>query len=128
MGVIYRPSLRTTRMNNVKTDIDSGAGAATLEIGNAGFASILAVVTLADPCGSVTGDVLTLTMPQSDPSIDLTGTAAEARIKESGGAIIVSGLTVGTVGTNVVVNSTSFVAGATFTISSATITHNTSGV
>lgn len=128
MGVIYRASLRTTRMNNVLADIDSGAGPATLEIGSAGFGSVLSIVTLADPCGSVSGDVLTFTTPQSDASIDNTGTAAEARIKESGGAIVVSGLTVGTSGTNIVVNSTSFVAGATFTISSATLTHNTSGV
>lgn len=128
MGIVYRASLRTTRMNDVKTDIDSGAGAGTLEIGDAGFGSVLAIVTLADPCGSVTGDILTLTMPQSDNSIDNTGIAAEARIKESGGTVIASGLTVGTVGTNIIVNTTSFVAAATFTISSATITHNTSGV
>jgi hypothetical protein len=114
-------------MNDVKNDIDSGVGAGTLEIGSAGFAAVLSVVTLADPCGSVTGDVLTLTMPQSDASIDNTGTAAEARIKESGGAVVVSGLTVGTGAQNVVVNTTSFVSGATFTVNSATITHNTSG-
>jgi hypothetical protein len=128
MGVIYRASLRTTRMTSVRDDIDSGVGAGTLEIGSAGFASVLAVVTLADPCGSVSGDVLTLTMPQSDPSIDNTGTAAEARIKESGGTVIVSGLTVGISGTNIIVNSTAFQAAATFTLSSGTITHNTSGV
>jgi hypothetical protein len=128
MGVIYRASLRTTRMNDVKTDIDSGAGAATLEIGTAGFGSVLSIVTLADPCGSVAGDVLTFTMPQSDLSIDNTGTAAEARIKESAGTIIVSGLTVGVAASNIIVNSVAFSAGATFTISSATLTHNTSGV
>lgn len=128
MGIVYRASLRTTRMTDVQVDIDSGAGPGTLEIGDAGFGSVLAVVALADPCGAVAGDVLTLTMPQSDPSIDNTGIAAEARVKESGGAVVGSGLTVGTVGTNVIVNTTSFVAGATFTITSATITHNTSGV
>ena len=128
MGVIYRSSLRTTRMNSVLTDIDSGVGAATLEIGSAGFASVLAIVTLADPAGSVSGDVLTLTMPQSDVSINNTGTAAEARIKEVGGTVIVSGLTVGTSGTNIIVNTVSFVAAATFTVNSATITHNTTGV
>lgn len=128
MGVVYRASLRTTRMTSVVTDIDSGVGAGTLEIGSAGFASVLSIVTLADPCGSVSGDVLTFTMPQSDASIDNTGTAAEARIKESGGTVIVSGLTVGTSGTNIIVNTVSFVAAATFTINSATITHNTSGV
>lgn len=128
MAVVYRSSLRTTRMNDVKNDIDSGTGPGTLEIGTTGFASTLAVVTLADPCGSVSGDVLTLTMPQSDTSIDNTGVAAEARIKESGGAVVISGLTVGVAATNVIVNSVAFSAGATFTVSSATITHNTSGI
>lgn len=128
MGVVYRASLRTTRMNDVKTDIDSGVSNATLEIGTSGFGTTLSIVTLADPCGSVSGDVLTFTMPQSDLSIDNTGTAAEARIKESGGAVVVSSLTVGTSGTNIIVSTTSFVAAATFTISSATLTHNTSGV
>lgn len=129
MAVIYRSSLRTTRMSAVVADMDSGTGPATLEIGTAGFAAVLAIVALSDPSATVSGDVLTFSgMPKSDSSIDNTGAAAEARIKESGGAIIISGLTVGTSGTNIIVNSTAFQAGATFTIQSATITHNTTGV
>lgn len=129
MGIVYRASLRTTRMTSVRDDIDSGVGAGTLEIGDAGFGSVLAIVTLDDPSGTIAGDVLTFSgMPRSDLSIDNTGIAAEARIKESGGTVVASGLTVGTGLHNVVVNTTSFVAAATFTVSSATITHNTSGV
>jgi len=127
MGVIYLASLRTTRMNDVKTAIDAGAGAATLEIGTAGMASVLATITLTDPCGSVSGDVLTLTMPHSDTSADNTGTAAAARIKDSDGNIVVSGLTVGLSAANVILDSLSITAGQTVTITAATITHNTSG-
>src|SRR3989304_5572415 len=66
MAVTYRASLRTTRMNDVVADIDSGAGAATVEIGTAGFATVIAIFTLSDPASSVAGDGLTcLGMPES---------------------------------------------------------------
>jgi hypothetical protein len=127
MAVIYLASLRTTRMNDVKTAIDAGSGPGTIEIGSAAMASVLATITLTDPCGSVSGDVLTLTMPHSDTSADNTGTAAAARIKDSDGNIVVSGLTVGLSGTNVVLDSLSITAGQTVTLTAATLTHNTSG-
>ena len=129
MGVVYRSTLRTTRMTAVETDIDSGAGAATLEIGTAGFAAVLVTFTLSDPAGTVSGDVLTgASMPKTAVAGN-TGTAAEARIKESGGAIIVSGLTVGTSGTNVIISpSTTITSGQTCNLTALTITHNTSGV
>jgi hypothetical protein len=76
---------------------------------------------------AVSGDVLTFTMPQSDTAADNSGTAAEARIRTSADADVVTGLTVGTSGTNIVLDSTSITAGQTVTINSATITHNTAG-
>lgn len=127
MGVIYSTALRTARMNLVKTTIDQGSAASFLEIGTSAMGTVLATITLTDPCGSVTGDVLTLTMPHSDTSADASGTAAAARIKDSDGNIIVSGLTVGTSATNIVLDSVSITAGQTVTLTAATITHNTSG-
>lgn len=123
MAINYRASLKTTRMNDVKTDIDVGAGAGYIEICSAAYASVLATITLSDPCGSVTGDVLTLTMPKSDTSADATGTAAVARIKESAGTVIVSNLTVGTSAMDIILTSLAITAGDTVTISSATLTH-----
>lgn len=113
-------------MNDVETDIDSGAGAATVEIGDAGFANVLAIFTCSDPAGTVSGDVLTFSgMPKSTTAL-LTGTAAAARIKESGGAVIVSGLTVGTSGTNLIISpSTSITSGQTCNLTALTITHAT---
>lgn len=131
MAVIYASSLRTTRMTAVKDAIDAGSGAGTIEIGTTGMALVLATITLADPCGSVSGDVLTLTMPKSDTSADAGApdTAAAARIKDSDGNIVVSGLTVGLSGAspNVVLDSTSITAGQTVTLTAATLTHNTAG-
>lgn len=128
MGVVYRSSLRTTRMNDVETDLDSGTGAATLEIGTTGFSSVLAIFTLSDPAGTVTGDVLTgSSMPKSTTGA-ATGNAAEARLKNSTGDVIVSGLTVGTSGTNVIISpSVTITSGQTCNLTALTLTHNTSG-
>lgn len=129
MGVIYAAALRTTRMNAVVTAIDAGAGAGKLKIGTAAMGAVLATLTLADPCGTVSGDILTLDFDPdiSDTSADGTGTAAAATITDSDDNVIVSGLTVGTSGTNIVLDSTSITTGQTVTITAGTLTHNTSG-
>jgi hypothetical protein len=129
MGLLYRAALRTTRMQSVADDIDSGSGAGYLEICTASYASVLATITLSDPCGSVSGDVLTLTTPHSDTSADNTGDAAIARIKNSSNTTIVDELTVGKTGDTahiILAQATvGIVAGQTVALTSATITHNT---
>lgn len=129
MGVIYAAALRTARMNEVVDAIDAGAGAGKLKIGTTAMGTVLATIPLADPCGSVSGDVLTFdcTPAISDTSADASGTAAAATITDSDDNVIVSGLSVGTSGTNIVLDSVSITAGQTVTITAATITHNTSG-
>lgn len=127
MGVIYAAALRTTRMNDVKTAIDAGSGPGTLEIGTTGMASVLAVLTFSDPCGTVSGDTLTFSAITQDSSADATGTAAAARIKDSNGNIVVSGLTVGTSGTDIILSSTAITAGQVVPMTSAAISHNTTG-
>jgi hypothetical protein len=128
MGVIYAAALRTARMNEVKDAIDAGAGAGKLKIGTSAMGTVLATLTLADPCGTVSGDVLTLDFdPDISAAASNTGTAAAATITDSDDNVIVSGLTVGTSGTNIVLDSTSITAGQTVTITSGTLTHNTSG-
>lgn len=125
MAVTYSTAAKTARLNAVIAQIDAGAGPGTLEIGTTGMASVLATLTLADPCGTASGDVLTFDFDPdiSDASADNTGTAAEARIKDSNGTVIISGLTVGTSGTNVVLDSVSITAGQTVTLTTGTITH-----
>lgn len=123
MAVTYRASLKTTRMTDVKTDIDSGGAAGTIEIGTSGMGTVLAVLPLSYPCGTVSGDTLTFGTITADSSADATGTAAEARIKNSAGTVIVSGLTVSTSGANVNLTSTSVVTGGNVAITSGTITH-----
>lgn len=75
--------------------------------------------------GVTSGGVLTFSgFPRSDTSADATGTAAAARIRtSSGGTDIITGLTVGTSGADINLDSVSITSGQTVTISSATITH-----
>lgn len=124
MSVIYRTSLKTTRMQAVADDIDSGAGPGVLQIGTAGMGTVLAEFTLTDPCGLVSGDTLTL---DCDPDISTTGaatgTAAEARVRNSTGTDIVTGLTVGTSGTNIIVSNASIATGQPVDLVTATIQH-----
>jgi len=87
-------------MNAVISQIDAGTGTSTIEIGTTGMASVLAVFDLPSPCGTASGGVLTFDMDPdlSDASANASGTAAEARIKDGDGTVVISGLTVGTSG------------------------------
>lgn len=124
MAVVYPVALKNTRMTSVRDAIDAGAGAGVLQIGTTAFATVLAEITLADPSGTIATGVLTLSgMPRSDTSANATGTAAEARIRDSNGTDVITGLTVGTAGTNIVLNTVSIVAAAIVEITSGTITH-----
>ena len=123
MTIIYRATLRTTRLDAVLTDIDGGAGAGKLKLYTTGLALLLVDIALADPAGVVLGDTLTFTMPQSDASADNTGEATEATITDSDDNVIISGLTVGTSATDIILSSTAITQTQEVQIDSAVITH-----
>ena len=124
MPVVYIESLKNARLDEVTAALGT---AAELEIGDTGFASVLATIPLANPAApAATGGVLTFTMPQSDTGADDSGTAAEARITDGGSNVIVDGLTVGVAATpspDVILDTVTITAGQVVTITSATITH-----
>lgn len=97
MPVIYTTDLRNARLQQVIDFIDGGAGAGTLEIGTAGMATVLSSIVLALPSFSapVAGQINLAGVPRSDASADASGLAAEARIKDGDGDVIIAGLTVG---------------------------------
>ena len=124
MAVTYNTATKNARMQAVADNIDGGSGAGYIEIGTTGMGTVLAVITLADPCGTVSGGVLTFSgFPKSDTSANDTGTAAAAVIKASDGTVVVSGLTVGTSASDIILDTTSIAAGEVVTLNSATITH-----
>lgn len=123
MAVTYTTAVKTARMAAVNTAIGT---AGVLEIGTSAMASILATIPLANPAGTVSNGVLTLTMPRSDASADNTGVPAVARIRTaSGGTDIITGLTVTLIGGggDVQLDSLSITAGQNVTVDSATLTH-----
>ena len=127
MAVTYSTAVKTARMTAVRDAIDAGGAAGVLEICSASYASVLATITLGysgASTGTISGAVLTLAgFPRSDTSADNSGTAAVARIRTSAAADVITGLTVGTSGTDIVLDSVSITAGQTVSISSATFTH-----
>lgn len=124
MAVVYSNTAKTNRMTAVRDTIDGGAGAGVLQIGTTGMATVLAEFTLNDPSGTVSGSVLTLSgFPKSDTSANATGTAAAARIRDSSGNDVITGLTVGTSATDIILDSVSITTGQTVTLNSASITH-----
>jgi hypothetical protein len=126
MAVNYNATTRNARMTVVRDQIDAGPAAGVLQIGTAGMATVLAEITLADPCGTVAGGVLTFAgFPRSDASANATGTAAAARIRDSTGVDVVTGITVTATGGGgtVVLDNINITAGQQVQINSATITH-----
>lgn len=125
MSVTYTTAVKAARMTAVRDSIDGGTGAGYIEIGTTGMASVLATITLEAVCGTVSGAVLTLSsFPKSDTSADATGTAAEARIRDGDATDVITGLTVGTSGSDINLDSVSITAGQTVTLNSATVTHS----
>ena len=127
MAVIYSTAAKNARLEAVVNTIDAGSGAGVLQIGTSAMGTVLAEITLADPSGTVTGGVLTFSgFPRSDSTANATGVAAAARIRDSNGADVITGLTVGTPGSgaDIILETTNIDAGEIVTLNTATITAN----
>ena len=79
--------------------------------------------TLSATPGTVAGAVLTISGTPLTATAGATGTAALAEIRNNAGTVIVSGLTVGTSGTDLIINATAISTGQIVTLTSGTITH-----
>jgi hypothetical protein len=124
MAVTYATTLKSTRMTDVITALDAGAGNAILKIGTAAMASLLVSITLAKPSATVSSGVLTFSGLPKSGTAGNTGTAAAAQLTDSTGAVIIDGLTVGTSGTNIIIDNTSINSGQTVNFNAtSTITH-----
>ena len=127
MAVTYPTTVKNARMTAVRDQIDAGGAAGKLEICSAGYAAVLATIPLGysgASTGTVSGGVLTLAgFPRSDAAADASGTAAVARIRTSANADVITGLTVGTSGSDINLDSVNITAGQQVTINSAAITH-----
>lgn len=124
MSVTYNTTLKTTRMTAVVTAIDAGTPPGYLEIGTTAMGTVLATIYFATTCGTVTSGVLSFSsLPLTCASAANSGTAAAAEVFNAAGTAIITGLTVGLSATDIVLSSTSIVAGQPVTLTAASITH-----
>lgn len=125
MSVTYSTAAKNARLDAVAALIDAGASPGKLKIRDSGNV-VLATLTLADPCAAAAAlGVLTFDFDPdiSDTSADATGTANNAIFTDSADTTVISGLTVGTSGSDINLDSVSITAGQTVTITTAAITH-----
>lgn len=122
-------ALRNARLDAITAKIDAGSGAGKLRIydgsrpATGGSATtLLAELTLADPSAdAAAAGVLTLSAISDDASANATGTATWGRIVDSDGTFVLD-CSVGTSGTDVILNTASIVSGATVSMTSAVFT------
>lgn len=125
MAVTYSTATKTARMNAVVTTI--GASGKLKLFTSADV--LLATFTLASTAGTVSGAVLTFSDANGgsagilSTTASAAGTATKASISTSADVDVVTGLTVGTTGTDLVLDNNVLTNGQSITINSATITH-----
>jgi len=120
MAVIYASALRSTRMTATRSTCAGGA----LQLLDAG-GNVLSSHPLSPIGGTVADGVWTMEFADATAAALATGTATAARIRNSGDADVVTGLTVGLTGSgaDVELQNTSINAGQDIVISAATLTH-----
>lgn len=124
MAVTYATATKTARMQAVADKIDGAATAGKLKLGTTGMGTTCVTITLTDPCGTVSGAVLNLDLdPDIEVAASASGTLAAAVITDGDDNTVISGLTVGTSGTDIVVDSVDVTAGQLVRATLGSITH-----
>lgn len=119
MAVTYSTTAKTNRMTAVRDLLNGGK----LEILHSDGTTVLATFTLSATSGSVASGVLTFSFAASTVTASAAGTATTARLRTSANADVVTGLTIGTSGQNINLNTTTVGSGANVTLSAGSITH-----
>jgi hypothetical protein len=134
MSVVYTTTAKNNRLQVVSDliagkTIASATGTATagsLVIGTSalsGATGVLATIALSTTPATISSGVFTLAGTPLSATATGTGTAALAEFRNNSGTVVVSGLTVGTSGTDLILGTTSVTAGQTVQVTSGTITH-----
>lgn len=132
--VTYAAAVKTKRMQSVIDKVDGktyaastgSAVAGSLVIGTSalsGATGVLATIPLPTPSFVESGGVITLQGVPLTAAATAAGTAAKAELRDNGGTTIVSGLTVGTSGTDIIVGTTTVSVGLDVEVISGTLTH-----
>lgn len=137
MAVNYNVNVKNNRLRMaflaagvtpaVGANVDANSSFGQLVIGTSslsGGTGVLATITLQKPSVSIASGVATILGVPLTATATATGTAALAEFRDSAGTTIISGLTVGTAGADIIINSTAISNGQTVQITSGTITHS----
>ncbi len=134
MAVSY--AVNATALNRLKVSLGSNAitpasgnsvdaaGAGSLVIGTSslsGATGVLATITLQNPSFSYATRTATLLGVPLSATASGSGTAAKAEIRDNSGVAIITGLTVGTSATDVIIGSTTINSGDTVTCTAGTL-------
>lgn len=117
MAVNYQQNARSARMTGVRDLLNGGK----LEILDG--AAVLVTYTLNGSSGSVSNDTLTFSFASTVIAATGTGTADGARFRTSANADVVTGLTVGTAATDIIIDNTNINSGQNIELTSVTLTH-----
>lgn len=118
MAVNYTAAVKTPRITATRDHFVNG----TLEIQTSADA-VLVTFTLTAVAGTIAADTWTLAFVNSTVAAGASGTATKAVIKTSGGTADITGLTVGTAGSDINLDNTSINATQNVTLNSAAIQH-----
>lgn len=108
--------------NSGKLRVYSGTRPTDADTALSGNTLLAELVLNATAFGAASGGVITANAITADSSADNTGTASFVRIVESDGTTAWADLSVGTSGTEAIINTTSIVSGAQVSCSSLTVT------
>lgn len=129
MAIQLSAAVRNARLDAIESTIGTSAvlkirtGAAPADVATADSGTVLATLTLpSDWMAAASSGSKAKSGTWQDTSADASGTAAHFRIYASDGTTAHLQGTVGTSGTDMIVDSVSFTAGQSFTINSFTLT------
>jgi len=129
MALQFSAAVRNARLDAIETAIGTSAvlkirtGSPPADVATADSGTVLATLSLpSDWMAAASSGSKAKTGTWQDASADATGTAAHFRIYASDGTTAHMQGTVGTSGTDMIVDSVSFTAGQAFTISAFTLT------
>lgn len=93
MSVVYSSTAIDFRLEGVVLAVDAGGTNGSLKLFDG--ATTISTISLAVPCGTVNGGILTFSGTLMDTSAAATGSIDSGAIYDSNGDVVVSGLTAG---------------------------------
>lgn len=127
MAITYNQTLAQARLQKV-IDAEDVGGPGVLVIGTSalsGATGVLATFTLSNPSATIAVRTMTFSGTPKTAVASAGGVAAKAELRTAAGVVVVSGLTVGVVGSacDIIIDTTAVVSGRTMYLISGAFVH-----